>query len=1480
MLWSVLACMSLWFIRVYALLTQIKIMYLEKLASRSLAKHITWICVGMITLFAPCGWAATVTSVAAGGNWGTAATWVGSALPAVGDNVVIATTGANKVTVDGNYTNASITINSGAILSFDATARSLALACITNNGAITNNSTSPTHKFFFVSNGFWTGSGDISNVKALINVGAGVTLDASLLTTPIKFRSSGTFAPVISGTLITGTQTISGNPSTFTVSAGATIVTANPNGLINGAVGTLNLTTAPTISSGANFTFNGAAPQITAGLPAAVSTLTVNNSAGVTLSASTTVTNLALANGVLTTSGSAVPTIPATGAITGASFVNGPLAMVYAGTGARTFPVGKGGNSRSVNLNYTALTGTSTVTVEQFESPMAGTAPVSTSAFASRYWTVSQTGGSAFAYSLTLDGTGFTPLGVPVVLQQGTPDASYSATFSSPGYTAAGIAATGNFTLGDLIAGANQVVFTTTPQTTAAGASSGLITVQLQDNSGNPLTYATNYSINLNSLSVTGIFRDAADTATITSVTLLAGNNSVSFRYQDTKTGTALVSAAASGVATVSQTETTIAAAASVLAFSTQPVNGVYGNTLAAVSVQILDAYFNSVAQSGTPISLALNGASLAGGTVVQNTDATGKAVFNNLVISTVATGLNYTASASGFAPVTSANFNVSVVVITKAQNNTNLNVGSSWTGGIVPGVGNIVSWDSTSVGTSSSQKNADVGGSASWYGLQMLGWPAATSYTVGDASGTSVITLGPGGIVASTNMNHTLTFNPGLAFAAPQIWNWGTTNATCTFNGGITNNGFNWVLNGAANITFNGAISGPGGLTDNNSATVTFTNNNSFSGPLVCAAGAKIAGNGVLAAPVVVQSGGTLRAGLGGTDTTSALTINNNLTLGGTIIFYLNNTNAGAKASRVVGVNNLLLDGTLNPINVGPAYQAGDTFVLFQATNYSGAFTSLSPATPGVGLLWNTSNIAVNGSLSVVAAPSVAVLPVATNLIYGTPLTLTAIASGTGPLSLQWYDNNTNAIANATNQNLSLVHPSVADSGSYTVVVSSPFASSTNTVSVTVAPAPLTITANSDVKVYGQTRSYGAGSTAFVASGLQYSDTVGSITVNATGGTAATDSVGGYLLTPGAATGGTFNSANYSLVYSNGTLTVTPLAVALVGARPYDGTSNAAAAILSVANKIGADDVAVVSGIGQLAGAGVGSQPMVSFGSLTLGGAAANNYTFLAGSGSVSLAPATGSLGIYSSANPSGYQSGISFMAMTPADASGNVLFLANGVPFSTNALIAGSAVSLNLNSLPRATNIIAAIYSGDANYVSLTNSLAQIVTNHPPVAGNASYVRYAEMSTVRIAISDLLAAASDADGDSLALDSVSSSTNGITLVNRGGYLIYQGASLVNDQFAYTVTDGVGGRASGTVGITANSSSVFGSGIPRIVSAGNAVTLSFTGIPGLNYSVARSPDLMNWTVLGVTNAPAGGEFNFSDPIAQPEAFYRLQFNP
>jgi hypothetical protein len=51
----------------------------------------------------------------------------------------------------------------------------------------------------------------------------------------------------------------------------------------------------------------------------------------------------------------------------------------------------------------------------------------------------------------------------------------------------------------------------------------------------------------------------------------------------------------------------------------------------------------------------------------------------------------------------------------------------------------------------------------------------------------------------------------------------------------------------------------------------------------------------------------------------------------------------------------------------------AGDNFRLFYATNYSGAFTNLAPASPGPGLAWDTGLLLSNGTLRVVsaAAPS-----------------------------------------------------------------------------------------------------------------------------------------------------------------------------------------------------------------------------------------------------------------------------------------------------------------------------------------------------------------------------------------------------------------------------------------------------------------------------------------------------------------------------
>ena len=85
-----------------------------------------------------------------------------------------------------------------------------------------------------------------------------------------------------------------------------------------------------------------------------------------------------------------------------------------------------------------------------------------------------------------------------------------------------------------------------------------------------------------------------------------------------------------------------------------------------------------------------------------------------------------------------------------------------------------------------------------------------------------------------------------------------------------------------------------------------------------------------------------------------------------------------------------------------------------------------------------------------------------------------------------------------------------------------------------------LNITADEQNKPFGQTLLLGSGQTAFTAVGLVGSETVGSVTLAADGGTGANDAAGTYAITPSAANGGTFAPANYNLNYLPGVLTVT----------------------------------------------------------------------------------------------------------------------------------------------------------------------------------------------------------------------------------------------------------------------------------------------------------------------------------------------------
>ena len=103
------------------------------------------------------------------------------------------------------------------------------------------------------------------------------------------------------------------------------------------------------------------------------------------------------------------------------------------------------------------------------------------------------------------------------------------------------------------------------------------------------------------------------------------------------------------------------------------------------------------------------------------------------------------------------------------------------------------------------------------------------------------------------------------------------------------------------------------------------------------------------------------------------------------------------------------------------------------------------------------------------------------------------------------------------------------------------------NATALTITNAGLSITASPQSKTYGTALSLGT--SAFTASGLQNNETVGAVTLTASGspaGTAANAAAGLYTITPSFAMGGSGTESNYNITYYTGTLTVNPLAGAI----------------------------------------------------------------------------------------------------------------------------------------------------------------------------------------------------------------------------------------------------------------------------------------------------------------------------------------------
>jgi autotransporter-associated beta strand protein len=236
---------------------------------------------------------------------------------------------------------------------------------------------------------------------------------------------------------------------------------------------------------------------------------------------------------------------------------------------------------------------------------------------------------------------------------------------------------------------------------------------------------------------------------------------------------------------------------------------------------------------------------------------------------------------------------------------------------------------------------------------------PVTPITTVVQAGG-AIIDDGGNALTIAEPLQHDVTLGSDFDGGLTKL-NSGTLTLTAisTYNGGTMINSGTLALSGAGSINSSEALAVSAGATLDASL--------GNDGTLTLIAGQTLTGNGTVKGNVIVWNGATLAPG----GALNTLTFNNNLTLNGGSKTVIEVSKAPTTNDVAQVAGNLVYGGTLVLTNISDAaFSAGDSFKLFNAASYAGAFTNLVPVIPAVNLAWNTNNLS-SGILSVVSSPT-----------------------------------------------------------------------------------------------------------------------------------------------------------------------------------------------------------------------------------------------------------------------------------------------------------------------------------------------------------------------------------------------------------------------------------------------------------------------------------------------------------------------------
>ncbi len=293
--------------------------------------------------------------------------------------------------------------------------------------------------------------------------------------------------------------------------------------------------------------------------------------------------------------------------------------------------------------------------------------------------------------------------------------------------------------------------------------------------------------------------------------------------------------------------------------------------------------------------------------------------------------------------------------------------------------------------------------------------------------------------------------------------------------------------------------------------------------------------------------------------------------------------------------------------------------------------------------------------------------------------------------------------------------------------------------------------------------------------------------------------------------------------------------------------------------------------------------------------GAAHIDSTHFAGSGVLSVASSGAANTITSvstSLNPALPTETVTFTAsVSSPDAggaipTGTVQFKSNGANQGNPVALLNGQASLTVPaaSLGHGSKTIAVTYlPADGNFNTSTAILSPPqVVNTPPAASTLPLA-----TTLTTPVSFLVAkllelGASDADGDTVSLHSVTSpSAHGGIVVLSGSTITFtaQDGFSGSDSFTYTLDDGFA-TTDGTVTVEVRPGD-FSSPITATLAPDGNSQIVASGIPDHPYQLQRSSDLNipnPWTTIATTNALANGLIRFVDldSTNHPTRYYRL----